>query len=132
LARLLDLPDVRTGGEPFCFLLNNTVMKDNRIPPRGYTQTAFDKPGLRPVGASYANGQYWDDTRYTLPAETDRVIVTFYYQTASREYVDFLRNRGGLDGATMGQMWDNSKSPSQIIDTVYVPGEAYLPLMFKS
>ena len=64
--------------ESFRFVLNNTVIKDNRVPPRGYTQAAFDRPGLRPVGATYADGQYWDDTVYTVPPETERVMVTLY------------------------------------------------------
>ncbi|HHW88631.1 MAG TPA: DUF11 domain-containing protein, partial [Chloroflexi bacterium] len=34
--------------ETFHFVLNNSVLKDNRIPPRGYTVAAFDQPGLRP------------------------------------------------------------------------------------
>ena len=48
LAALLDM----LAGESFHFILNNTVIKDNRIPPRGYMQAAFEQPGLRPVGSN--------------------------------------------------------------------------------
>ena len=46
-------------------MLNNVVVKDNRIPPRGFTNAAFEAFDGAPVGATYADGQYWDDV--TLP-----------------------------------------------------------------
>jgi hypothetical protein len=119
-------------GESFHFVLNNTVVKDNRVPPRGYTQAAFDRPGLRPVGATYADGQYWDDTVYTVPPETERVIATLYYQTSSKEYIDFLRTNGGIDGATLGSMWDTSKSPPVAMARAFFPRQpSYLPVILK-
>ncbi len=128
LAALLDQP----AGESFHFVLNNTVIKDNRIPPRGYTQAAFDKPGLRPVGATYADGQYWDDTLYTLPAEAETVLVRLYYQTASKEYINFLRTRGGVDGETLGTLWEASKSPPQVMAIAMFPVHGvYLPVVLK-
>ena len=88
----------KEAGESFHFVLNNTTVKDNRIPPRGYTVAAYDRPGMAPVGARYANGQYWDETVYALPAGAVRVVASLYYQTASKEYIDFLRARGGAAG----------------------------------
>lgn len=122
-----------TAGPTFHFALNNTTYKDNRIPPRGYTVAAFDQPGLRPIGATYANGQYWDDTTYTVPAATTRVVATLYYQTASSEYIDFLRTLGGADGATLGAMWDDLKSPPEIVGQVSFPAPnvSYVPLARK-
>jgi len=128
LASLLNIP----AGESFHFILNNTIVKDNRIPPRGYTQAAFDQPGLRPVGATYKDGQYWDDTRYTLPLETERVLVKLYYQTASKEYIDFLRANGGVDGETLGTLWETSKSPPQLVATEIFPTHSiYLPVVLR-
>lgn len=117
-------------GPSFHFALNNTTYKDNRIPPRGYTVAAFDQPGLRPVGATYADGQYWDDTQYTLPAAAVRVVATLYYQTSSSDYIDFLRDLGGADGATLGVMWDDDKSPPVVVDQVAIPAPnlSYIPL----
>ncbi|MBN1810690.1 MAG: PQQ-dependent sugar dehydrogenase [Anaerolineae bacterium] len=127
-AALLGLP----AGESFHFVLNNTVVKDNRIPPRGYTQAAFDQPGLRSVGATYLDGQHWDDTVYTLPSAAESVIVTLYYQTASREYVDFLRTMGGVDGVALGALWDGSKSQPEVMVTAYFPDyPRYLPLVCR-
>jgi hypothetical protein len=108
------------------------VVKDNRIPPRGYTQTAFDKPGLRPVGATYADGQFWDEPVYTLPAEAETVLVRLYYQTASKEYIDFLRTRGGVDGETLGTLWEASKSPPQVMAIAMFPVHSvYLPVVLR-
>ena len=130
LAALANLP----AGESFHFVLNNTYLKDNRIPPRGYTEAAFDQPGLRPVGATYyVDGQYWDETAYTLPAETVRVAATLYYQTASKEYIDFLRANGGDDGVTLGLLWDDLPSPPEVMATGSddVISRAYLPVVLK-
>jgi hypothetical protein len=129
LGAMLGLP----AGESFHFVLNNTVIKDNRIPPRGFTQSAFDKPGLRPVGATYADGQYWDETLYTLPLETRQVLVTLYYQTASQEYIGFLRANGGVDGQTLGLLWDDSKSPPAVMATAVFPSRPYyLPIITRN
>ena len=126
LAAVLGLPP----GESFHFVLNNTVIKDNRIPPRGYTPAMYNQPGLRPVGASYGSGQYWDEVRYNLPPGTASVMVFLYYQTAAGEYVDFLRRTGGLDGQTLGQMWENSKSPPVLMAAAYWPSyPLYLTLI---
>ncbi len=135
LAQLLDLPDVPTGGTTFYFLMNNSVIKDNRIPPQGYTQAAFDKPGMRPVGASYADGQNWDETTYTLPNNAVRVVARLYYQLASKEYVDFLRSRGGLDGSVLGELWDDLKSTPLLMGRDCDPGNCttyYFPLITKT
>lgn len=102
-------------GASFHFVLNNTVVKDNRIPPRGYTVAAYNRPGMQPIGAAYADGQNWDDTTYTLPVSATAISVTLYYQTASKAYIDFLRQAGGSDGDTLGKLWDDRKSPPEAI-----------------
>lgn len=77
-------------GEGFHIMLNNKVFKDNRIPPRGFTNAAFATRDMQPVGATYADGQYWDTTYYPLHPEADQISVRLMYQTASTEYLDFL------------------------------------------
>jgi uncharacterized repeat protein (TIGR01451 family) len=130
LAAALNRPEL--AGESFHFVLNNTVIQDNRIPPRGFTQDAFDQPGLRPVGALYADGQYWDDTVYTLPLSAERIVATLYYQTSSKEYVDFLRTNGGIDGAALGELWDSSKSPPEVMTVAWYPDHGlFLPVLLK-
>jgi hypothetical protein len=117
LANLLELP----AGESFHFVLNNTTIKDNRIPPQGVTQNEYDRPGLKPVEATYASGQYWDETSYNLPPETARVYVTLHYQTSSKEYVDFLRGNGGVDALVLGELWGGLKSSPQVMAIAYDP-----------
>jgi len=84
-------------GPSFHFVLNDTVFFDNRIPPRGFTNTAFQAVQSPPVEYTYADGEYWDDTNYNLPAAAETVHVTLYYQTISKEYVTFLRDANGTN-----------------------------------
>ena len=81
-----------SAGASFHFVLNNTIVKDNRIPPRGFTNAAFEAVQAQPVGYSYADGQHHDDTSFTIPALARRVEVTVYFQTTSKEYIEFLRD----------------------------------------
>jgi hypothetical protein len=95
LAAALGLP----AGKSFHFVLNDTVYSDNRIPPRGFTNANFDDIQSQPVDYSYADMQYWDDTQYDLPATAESVLVTLYYQTTSKEYVEFLRDENTTNSA---------------------------------
>jgi hypothetical protein len=86
-------------GEGFHFALNNVWIKDNRIPPRGFTNAGFAAVQASPVGYAYADGQYWDDTPYAIPSGARRAEVTVYYQTISKEYIEFLRDQNTTNGA---------------------------------
>jgi hypothetical protein len=86
-------------GESFHFVLNNEVLKDNRIPPRGYGYAAFDSVQAGPVGESFQEEQFWHDSTFALPARTHRVVTTLYYQTTSKEYIEFLRDNNTTNGA---------------------------------
>ncbi|MGA1870232.1 MAG: hypothetical protein ACMUJM_16970 [bacterium] len=68
------------------------VYKDNRIPPRGIINKAFQAVGAEVVGYQYEDGQFWDDTYYSIPETTTKVMATLYYQTSSKEYIEFLRD----------------------------------------
>ncbi|MCB1184616.1 T9SS type A sorting domain-containing protein [bacterium] len=94
LSGLLGVP----AGPSFFFPLNDTVYSDNRIPPRGFTNANFEAVQSPPVSYSYADGQHWDDTLYLLPAGARSVEVTFYYQSTSQEYIEFLRDENHTDG----------------------------------
>ena len=95
LAAAIGMP----AGPGFHFVLNDTVYHDNRIPPRGFTNAAFETIQSPPVDATYADGQYWDNTSYTLPSESDSVVVRLFYQTLSKEYVEFLRDANTTNSA---------------------------------
>lgn len=116
LAAALNLP----AGKGFHFVLNNQIFSDNRIPPRGFTNAAFAAIQSPPVAYSYADGQYWDDTYYTIPAAAARVDVVLYYQTISKEYVEFLRdeNRTNDWGVRFYNLWNsNGKSAPVAMST---------------
>lgn len=96
-----------TPGESFHFALNNTVVKDNRIPPRGFTNANFAAIQAAPVGYSYPDGAFSDITEYELPSNTYRVNAKLLYQTASKEYIEFLRdeNRTNNAGQVLYDLW---------------------------
>jgi hypothetical protein len=81
----------------FHFALNNKIYKDNRIPPRGFANAAFEAGQAQPVGATYADGQYWDDTAFPIPSGAAYAVVSVYHQTTSREYIEFLRDTNVTD-----------------------------------
>jgi hypothetical protein len=78
----------------FHFVLLNKIVKDNRIPPRGFNKAAYQADGAFIVPAdTYADGQNWDDTSYTFSipgSEKIRIRATLYYQTFNKQYIDFL------------------------------------------
>jgi hypothetical protein len=111
LSAVLGLP----AAPSFHFVLNDTIYKDNRIPPRGFTNSGFAQVQASPVdpdwpgpGPRYADGQHWDNVTYDLPAATVRAEVTLYYQTTSKDYVSFLRdeNTTNSTGDDMYAAWE--------------------------
>ncbi len=101
-------------GPSFHFVLNNKIYKDNRIPPRGFTNAAFAAVQAEPVAATYADGQYWDDTMFRVPPGAASAVVSVYYQTSSKEYITFLRdeNRTNDAGDELYAQWEiTGKSP---------------------
>ena len=120
-------------GESFHFAINDTVYKDNRIPPMGFTNAAFAEFGGTPVHPEhtgpeplYADGQYWDEAVYGLPASFRTVYATLYYQTTSKEYVEFLLNENTTNdaGQILYDLWvaNGRAAPVAMVgDTLTVP-----------
>jgi len=116
LAPVVGLP----AGSEFHFVLNDTVHKDNRIPPQGFTNADYYAFGGAPVGATYADGQNWDETTYAIPAGAARGEVALYYQSTSKEYVEFLRDNGlpGGRGQAMYDLWAaNNRCPPELMES---------------
>ncbi len=110
-------------GPSFHFVLNNKVYKDNRIPPRGFTNDAFEDFGGAPTDYSYEDGQYWDETTYDIPPGAVSAQVTLYYQSTSKEFIEFLRDKNTTDttGQQMYDLWsDNDKCPPEVMQTVSI------------
>jgi hypothetical protein len=113
-----------SAGPTFRVALANARFKDNRIPPRGFTNAAFAADGCAPVGYAYADGQYWDDTVFEIPAGARSAVATLWYQTSSREYMEFLRDNSQPDGngQTAYDLWAMfGKSAPVDMDTATIP-----------
>lgn len=93
-------------GVGFHFALNNVVFKDNRVPPRGFNRAAFAAVGAAPVGGGYVDGQYWSDSRYFIPPAAVSATVVLRFQSASKQYITFLRDENVTNDA--GQVLYNA------------------------
>jgi hypothetical protein len=102
-ARLTGLPSGRTTH----MALADAIVKDNRIPPRGFSSAAFEAAGAPVVDAFYADGQYWDDFDCPIPARAKRAEVALYYQSMPREYIEALRDGNTTNhwGKTLHDLW---------------------------
>jgi hypothetical protein len=86
-----------TDHETFHFVLNNTVAKDNRIPPYGMSYEEARQHNALPVPATQygdpgAGGtySYWDEIALNPPAGAAYADIELLYQPTSWEYVQFL------------------------------------------
>ncbi|MEJ2684772.1 MAG: fibronectin type III domain-containing protein [Candidatus Sulfobium sp.] len=98
-----DQPSSTLTGESdtFHFALATDRYKDNRIPPKGFRINeaaarlaqprwhGADDPGYF-TAADYAGG--YDAVTINIPAGAAYVEINLYYQTTSREYIEFLRD----------------------------------------
>ncbi len=130
-------------GESFHFILNNAIVSDNRIPPRGYSFAAFNAAGAAPYSNwqpdpnLYAEGQYWDITSYTLPANVVTGTVRLIHQVASREYIEFLRDNNPNSGNDRGQilydLWETTgrSQPEVMVEQLFglTTPAIYLPVL---
>jgi hypothetical protein len=113
-------------GKSFHLMLVNSLAKDNRIPPMGFTNAGFEAAGSGFVGYAYEDGQHWDDTAYAIPAGAVSATATLYYQTASREYIEFLRDENVTDnrGDILYDAWLNTgKAAPFPMSTASIPLE---------
>jgi hypothetical protein len=96
--------------ESFHFALATGRYKDNRIPPQGFrigeAAARLSQPAWHGADApdyftaqEYAGG--YDQVTLTIPSGADSVEVNLYYQTTSREYIEFLRDEINGTGSTL-------------------------------
>ncbi len=110
-------------GPSFHFVLNDTIYMDNRIPPRGATNAELAAIQSSVVDHAYPDGEYWDVTDYELPIETDSIEVSLYYQTTSKEYIEFLRDHNTTSnrGNTVYALWDSTgKSAPELMEREHI------------
>jgi hypothetical protein len=95
----------------FHFVLGTERKKDNRIPPRGYNVSLASSRLAAPVwngadapnyfsAAEYSGG--YDEVSLGKPTGTARWEASLYYQTTSKEYIEFLRDEINGTGGTLG------------------------------
>jgi hypothetical protein len=96
--------------ETFHMALATGRYKDNRIPPRGFRIAEAAGRLCEPVwhgvsdtnyftAAEYVGG--YDELEISLPPGTERVEAGLYYQTTSREFIEFLRDEINGTGGTL-------------------------------
>jgi hypothetical protein len=136
-ANQLGLP----AGPSFHFALNNQIVSDNRIPPRGFNFEAFNAvqsaphTNGQPDATLYDDGQYWDTTVYELADGVDRGVVRLLFQVASKEYIEFLQannpNGSGNNGDILFDLWEQSgrSEPETMAELAFSRsgGRQYLP-----
>ncbi|MFC1764979.1 multiheme c-type cytochrome [Planctomycetota bacterium] len=108
-------------GKSFHFVLNDVILKDNRIPPRGFKNETFAAHLSQPVGATYADGQHWDDMDLKLPAECVRIQVALMYQSVTWDYIKFLAEENRTDdwGRRLYDIWQKTgQCPPVIMATL--------------
>lgn len=107
-----------TAAESFHFVLNNTVLKDNRIPPWGMDYEDARQRNILPVPTAQYDGnpqeafRYFDVVKLNPPNGAARAEVRLMYQPTSWEYIQFLSlsNNGTVDflkdeGKNLLQAW---------------------------
>ena len=93
--------DLTGEAKTFHFVLGTSRYKDNRIPPKGFDINGAEERISVPVWggeeipdyfttAEYTGG--YDAVSLTILDGADNVEVSLYYQTTSREYIEFLRD----------------------------------------
>jgi hypothetical protein len=94
----------------FHFVLGTDRYKDNRIPPKGFNTSEMYSRMIQPrwegedapdyfTADEYAGG--YDRLIIDKPQDTAYWNATLYYQTTSREYIEFLRDEINGNGNTL-------------------------------
>ena len=111
-----------THHETFHFVLNNKVVKDNRIPPYGMDYDESLRRNILPVPAtqygspgSGAAFNYWDEFQLNPPVDAASAEIKLMYQPTSWEYIQFLylANNGSIaflanEGENLLDAWMNT------------------------
>lgn len=120
--------------ETFHFALATGRHKDNRIPPKGFDianagarlSTPVYYVGDVDIGAGYFTQPEYDggydavnlgDYGITIPG-ADYVEVSLYYQTTSREYIEFLRDEiNGTGNQTLSSPTPSGEANAYVVQT---------------
>jgi hypothetical protein len=115
--------------ETFHFVLNNAVLKDNRIPTWGMAFEEARKRNTLPVpanqyGAPAAGGVYnhWDELTLNPPTGAAYATIDLLYQSTSWEYIQFLLLANerksaflGAEGVNLLDAWVNTGMAAPVV-----------------
>jgi hypothetical protein len=133
--------------ETFHFVLNNVVVKDNRIPPYGMSYNIAAKRNALPVPADqYGNPgpsgtyDYHDYVDLKPPAGAVYADMELLYQATSWEYVQFLYLANNLpqnafladEGIIMLDAWLNTQSETVLLDGTVITSTMAEPYRMAS
>ena len=120
LGELAALP-AGTSFETFHFVLNNQVVKDNRIPPYGLSYDEAKVRNALPIPTNQYGGSpggtynYWDEVSLNPPSGASYADIKLLYQPTSWEYIQFLTlaNNGSIpflaqEGVNLLDAWLNT------------------------
>ncbi len=110
----------------FHFALGDNRFKDNRIPPKGFDTSKMNARLAQPrwngtdapnyfTTAEYTGG--YDEVTIIKPTGTVKWYATLYYQTTSKEYIEFLRDEINGDANTLYSPTPSGESKAYIIQT---------------
>jgi hypothetical protein len=125
--------------ESLHFVLNNTVIKDNRIPTWGMRYDDSRVRNTLPVPANQCGDpgpggayQHWDEVLLDPPSSAATTVVDLVYQPTSWEYIQFLAlaNDGSVtfladEGDNMLEAWVEAgmAEPHTMVSTTLVVPE---------
>jgi hypothetical protein len=126
----------------FHMALSTDREKDNRIPPKGFrvaeaaarlsepVWSGQSAPGLFSA-AEYQGGH--DDVTVSLPPGGDGVEIRLYYQTTTREYVEFLSDEIEGLGATLSSPTPSGEPQAYVVasDPFFAQLEAWGPTIWQ-
>ena len=85
-------------GKSFHFVPQRCHRQGQSHPAAGIQRNeAFAEHLAAPVGATYADGQHWDDFAFALPAGTAQVEARLMHQSVTWEYIKFLAEENRTD-----------------------------------
>jgi hypothetical protein len=133
-----------TTHETFHFVLNNTVVKDNRIPPYGMSYDLAARRNALPVPANQYSGSpggtylNYDEITLNPPASAVYATIDLRYQPTSWEYIQFLylandRSNSFLadEGQALLDAWMNTGMAESYILASTTWGTAPVPAVPK-
>ncbi len=123
----------------FHFALATGRYKDNRIPPKGFDIASAAARQVEPVWLKISKPDYYSQAEYhggyddvstlalgiNFPINAVAFVINLYYQTTSREYIEFLRDEiNGTGNLTLyepsfarNQGWNLDPDPTYLVQT---------------